>query len=75
MKGTSNRSINRDGSPLTEIGRVDVWAHLLGLAAGLLLGLGLFAVGMRRGISARLQVVFGVLALGALAGAWCLALH
>jgi rhomboid protease GluP len=67
--------INRDGSPVTELGRVDVWAHLLGLAAGLLLGVGFYALGLRRGIAAWTQAAFGIFAMAALAGAWWLALR
>jgi len=67
--------VNRDGSPVTELGRVDVWAHLLGLAAGLLLGVGFYFLGLRRGISAHTQFLFGMAAAGLLAGAWWLALR
>jgi rhomboid protease GluP len=67
--------VNRDGAPVAEIGRVDVWAHLLGLAAGLLLGIAFYVLGLRRGLAARTQAIFGIGAIGALASAWWMALR
>ena len=61
---------NRDGTPIMDAGNVDVMAHLFGLVAGVLLGALFFAVGLRRGASARMQAVCGAGAIGALFAAW-----
>lgn len=63
-----------DGSFNLESGRVDVMAHLFGLAAGLLLGAAFFALGARRGISDKAQMRFGLTALLLSVGAWATAL-
>lgn len=52
--------------------RVDIWAHGLGLAAGVPLGAG--AAGLGRGAKA-VQRTAGALALAMVAGAWALALR
>lgn len=67
--------VNPDGSPNLDAGRVDVMAHLLGLAAGLVIGGVFFFAGARRGISAQAQVLFATAAALIVAGAWALALR
>ena len=62
-----------DGSPLLEPGQIDVWAHLLGLAAGLVIGVVFFVLGARRGISPSAQLIFGGAAAGLVALCWGLA--
>ena len=67
--------VNSDGSPVVIAGRVDVRAHLRGLAAGVLVGGTFFFLGARRGISARAQIIFGVAAVLLIAVSWVAALH
>lgn len=67
--------VNSDGSPIVIAGRVDVMAHLLGLGAGVLVGGLFFFFGVRRGISARAQIVFGVAAALVVGIAWTAALR
>jgi membrane associated rhomboid family serine protease len=59
----------------TEGARVDLWAHGLGLAAGLVLGTGAAQLSAARLASAALQSVAGGAALAVIAGAWWLALR
>ncbi len=66
---------NRDGTPLTDAGNVDVMAHLLGLVAGLAIGGILFAAGMRRGAVRSVQIACGAAAVAALGIAWFLAIR
>jgi membrane associated rhomboid family serine protease len=61
---------NRDGTPIMDVGNVDVMAHLFGLVAGVLLGAMFFAAGMRRGAARWMQIVCGVLMGGVLIAAW-----
>ena len=62
-----------DGSPLLDAGRIDVMAHLLGLAAGLVMGGLFFSLGARYGMPARAQLAFGSIAAVLVALAWGLA--
>ncbi len=55
--------------------RTDVLAHLFGLAAGLVLGLGLAFLTRRRAVGLPLQVLCSIAAAAALVGAWALALR
>jgi membrane associated rhomboid family serine protease len=66
---------NADGSPAVHVGRVDVMAHLLGLAAGLVVGSVFALFGARSGISSRAQVWFAAVATALVAGAWMFALN
>ena len=61
---------DRNGVPVADVGNVDVMAHLLGLAAGFLLGAIFFAAGLRRGATERMQAVFGSVAVCAIVAAW-----
>jgi membrane associated rhomboid family serine protease len=64
---------NSDGTPALDAGRVDVMAHLFGLAAGILVGAVFFAAGMKAGAARVAQLVCGALAVAILAGAWLVA--
>lgn len=59
----------------TEGARVDLWAHGLGLAAGVLLGASAAQLSVARLASPALQSIAGAAALATVAGAWWLALH
>ena len=59
----------------SEGARVDLWAHGLGLAAGVVLGTCAAQLPPRRLASPVLQAVAGAVALGAIASAWWLALR
>lgn len=61
---------NRDGVPVMDAGNVDVMAHLFGLVAGVFLGAVFFALGLRRGCTARMQAVCGGAVIVVLAAAW-----
>ncbi|MEQ1853977.1 MAG: rhomboid family intramembrane serine protease, partial [Chthoniobacteraceae bacterium] len=65
--------MNADGTPIRDAGRVDVMAHLFGLAAGVALGAIFFASGLRGGARRGLQVACGTTAVVLLAVAWLLA--
>jgi membrane associated rhomboid family serine protease len=62
--------IDRDGVPRTDVGNVDVMAHLFGLVAGIFLGALLFAAALRRGATPAMQALCGGVAVGTLAAAW-----
>jgi membrane associated rhomboid family serine protease len=64
---------NRDGVPVSDVGNVDVMAHMFGLLAGIFLGALLFASGVRRGAPRWVQTVCGTGAMGLLALAWLFA--
>ncbi len=65
--------IKPDGTP-SPIGRVDLGAHLFGLAAGVLVGAALYYAGVRAQTSARIQSAAGFTAVALLAVAWRMAL-
>lgn len=61
---------------LTEVlGRVDVMAHVTGVASGVVIGLLLGAMRRKIHLLGRWQVGFGAATLAAVAGAWALALR
>lgn len=64
---------NPDGSPVNDAGRVDVMAHLFGLAAGVVLGAVMFAAGLKMGASRMTQILCGAGAVTLLVAAWALA--
>jgi membrane associated rhomboid family serine protease len=64
---------NADGTPSADAGRVDVMAHLFGLAAGVMLGAVFFASGLRGGARREVQFACGAATVGLLALAWFLA--
>jgi membrane associated rhomboid family serine protease len=66
--------VKSDGSPALDAGRVDVMAHLLGLAAGLVIGGLFFFLGARRGLSRRSQLAFAAVGMLLVGGAWALAI-
>ena len=61
---------NRDGSPIMDVGNVDVMAHLFGLVAGIFLGAIFFAAGLRRGARPWAQMVCCAAAIFALGASW-----
>jgi rhomboid protease GluP len=65
--------MNADGTPIRDAGRVDVMAHLFGLAAGVALGAVFFAIGLRGGARRGVQAACGAAAVALLAVAWVLA--
>jgi rhomboid protease GluP len=67
--------VDREGVPLLNAGRIDVLAHLFGLAAGLLIGLLWCLSDLRQKLSRRAQAIIGALGLALLAVAWLSALR
>ncbi len=61
-----------DGTPIP-IGRIDLGAHLFGIAAGVLVGAVFYFAGVHAGTSKRAQCAAGLLAVTLLATAWLLA--
>jgi rhomboid protease GluP len=64
---------NRDGTPVTDVGNVDLGAHLFGLLAGIAVGAVFFAIGMKRGAKRWLGIAAGAASVALLAGSWLLA--
>jgi hypothetical protein len=67
--------VDQHGTPILDAGRVDVLAHLFGLAAGLLVGLLWCLSGFAGKLSPRAQTIAGLVGLALLAVAWLLALQ
>ena len=64
--------IKPDGTPIP-IGRVDLGAHLFGIAAGVLVGAIFYFAGARAHMSGRAQIVAGGIAVILLGAAWWMA--
>ena len=64
--------VKPDGTPVP-VGRVDLGAHLFGLAAGVAVGAFLYRLGVRAQTNDRAQIIAGGVAMLALPAAWWLA--
>jgi len=64
---------NRDGTPVTEVGNVDLGAHLFGLLAGMLVGAVFFAIGLKNDSPRWRGMAAGAAAIVMIAGSWLLA--